>query len=151
MRLCSEVAEYKIATGKAVYDAEREKQKIESVQAMAEGEFNKQAVAELFLQMMTLEPPVSVSDDRRRVGGPDLGFHKVEKLETAGKRVVFQGLEGAYGHAAALQFFEKTRRSIMYAGLRIRWWRFRREKLILRCFRLKNSSAGAVTDNYDLL
>lgn len=32
MRLCSEVAEYKIATGKAVYDAEREKQKIESVQ-----------------------------------------------------------------------------------------------------------------------
>ena len=56
MRLCSEVAEYKIATGKAVYDAEREKQKIESVQAMAEGEFNKQAVA---------EPPVSVSDDRR--------------------------------------------------------------------------------------
>lgn len=48
MRLCSEVAEYKIATGKAVYDAEREKQKIESVQAMAEGEFNKQAVAELF-------------------------------------------------------------------------------------------------------
>ena len=31
MRLCSEVAEYKIATGKAVYDAEREKQKIESV------------------------------------------------------------------------------------------------------------------------
>ena len=35
MRLCSEVAEYKIATGKAVYDAEREKQKIESVQAMA--------------------------------------------------------------------------------------------------------------------
>ena len=38
MRLCSEVAEYKIATGKAVYDAEREKQKIESVQAMAESE-----------------------------------------------------------------------------------------------------------------
>ncbi|MFQ8841290.1 MAG: chorismate mutase [Clostridium fessum] len=71
MHLCSEVAEYKIATGKAVYDAEREKQKIESVQAMAESEFNKQAVAELFLQMMTLEPPVSVSDHcraRRRSG-----------------------------------------------------------------------------------
>ena len=61
MRLCSEVAEYKIATGKAVYDAEREKQKIESVHAMAESEFNKQAVAEL----------VSVSDHcraRRRSG-----------------------------------------------------------------------------------
>ena len=107
MRLCSEVAEYKIATGKAVYDAEREKQKIESVQAMAEGEFNKQAVAELFLQMMTLSRRYQYQTIAGRVGGPDLGFHKVEKLETAGKRVVFQGLEGAYGHAAALQFFGK--------------------------------------------
>lgn len=95
MRLCSEVAEYKIATGKAVYDAEREKQKIESVQAMAEGEFNKQAVAELFLQMMTLSRRYQYQTIAGRVGGPDLGFHKVEKLETAGKRVVFQGLEGA--------------------------------------------------------
>ena len=58
--ILSEVAEYKIATGKAVYDAEREKQKIESVQAMAEGEFNKQAVAELFLQMMTLSAGISI-------------------------------------------------------------------------------------------
>ena len=29
MAVCGQVAEYKIATGKAVYDAEREKQKIE--------------------------------------------------------------------------------------------------------------------------
>ena len=54
MRLCGEVAEYKIATGKAVYDAKREQEKIAAVTSMAEGEFNKQAVGELFLQMMTL-------------------------------------------------------------------------------------------------
>lgn len=64
MRLCSEVAEYKIATGKAVYDAEREKQKIESVQAMAEGEFNKRRLPSCFADD-DAEPPVSVSDDRR--------------------------------------------------------------------------------------
>ena len=69
--------------------------------------------------MMTLSRRYQYQTIAGRVGDPDLGFHKVEKLETAGKRVVFQGLEGAYGHAAALQFFEKTRRSIMYAGLRI--------------------------------
>ena len=74
MRLCSEVAEYKIATGKAVYDAEREKQKIESVQAMAESEFNKQAVAELFLQMMTLSRRYQYQTIAGRVGGPDLGL-----------------------------------------------------------------------------
>ena len=72
MRLCSEVAEYKIATGKAVYDAEREKQKIESVQAMAEGEFNKQAVAELFLQMMTLSRRYQFIG-RTRIRGVEIG------------------------------------------------------------------------------
>ncbi len=69
MRLCSEVAEYKIATGKAVYDAEREKQKIESVQAMAEGEFNKQAVCRAVLQMMTLSRRYQYQTIAGRVGG----------------------------------------------------------------------------------
>lgn len=34
MRVCGDVAEYKIETGKAVYDGEREKQKLSVVQAM---------------------------------------------------------------------------------------------------------------------
>ena len=76
MRLCSEVAEYKIATGKAVYDAEREKQKIESVQAMAESEFNKQAVAELFLQMMTLSRRYQFIG-RTRIRGVEIGVVQI--------------------------------------------------------------------------
>ena len=44
MRLCSEVAEYKIETGKAVYDGEREKQKLAAVREMAAGDQNKEAV-----------------------------------------------------------------------------------------------------------
>ena len=117
MRLCSEVAEYKIATGKAVYDAEREKQKIESVQAMAEGEFNKQAVAELFLQMMTLSRRYQYQTIAGRVGGPDLGFHKVEKLETAGKRGV-PGIRGRLRSCGGAAVLKKTRYP-PYAGLRI--------------------------------
>ena len=35
MDICGKVAETKIATGKAVYDAEREKQKLDAVSAMA--------------------------------------------------------------------------------------------------------------------
>ena len=151
MRLCSEVAEYKIATGKAVYDAEREKQKIESVQAMAESEFNKQAVAELFLQMMTLSRRYQYQTIAGRVGGPDLGFHKVEKLETAGKRVVFQGLEGAYGHAAALQFFGKDADIHHVRRFEDMMVEIQEGKADFAVLPIENSSAGAVTDNYDLL
>lgn len=54
MEICGHVAASKIATGKAVYDGEREKQKLESVAAMAHGDFNRTAVTELFSQMMTI-------------------------------------------------------------------------------------------------
>lgn len=35
MELCGQVAEFKIGTGKAVYDGQREKQKLAAVAAMA--------------------------------------------------------------------------------------------------------------------
>ena len=54
MDICGKVAEPKIATGKAVYDAEREKQKLEAVSAMAGSDFNQIAVRELFSQMMSI-------------------------------------------------------------------------------------------------
>ena len=86
-----------------------------------------------------------------RVGGPDLGFHKVEKLETAGKRVVFQGLEGAYGHAAALQFFGKDADIHHVRRFEDMMVEIQEGKADFAVLPIENSSAGAVTDNYDLL
>ena len=54
MALCSDVAEFKIQTGKKVYDGERERQKLDSMMAMADSEFNKKGVYELFSQIMTI-------------------------------------------------------------------------------------------------
>ena len=54
MKLCGDVAEYKIGTGKAVYDAAREKEKLGTVTGMAHGDFNRQGVYELFSQIMTI-------------------------------------------------------------------------------------------------
>ena len=54
MRLVGEVAEFKIRTGKQVFDKEREKAKIASVRELAHGEFNRQASEELFTQLMTI-------------------------------------------------------------------------------------------------
>ena len=52
--VCKEVAEYKIETGKKVFDKVREAEKIEKVKAMASTEFNKHAVQELFEQIMSI-------------------------------------------------------------------------------------------------
>ncbi len=54
MKLCGDVAEYKIGTGKPVYDGAREKEKLETVTGMAHGDFNRQGVYELFSQIMTI-------------------------------------------------------------------------------------------------
>lgn len=151
MRLCADVAEYKIQTGKAVYDAKREREKIEAVTSMAEGEFNKQAVGELFLQMMTLSRRYQYQTMADRIGTMDLGFQKVNRLQTDGKKIAFQGLEGAYGHAAAIEFFGReadihhVRR---FEDLMIEVEEGKADYSILP---IENSSAGAVTDNYDLL
>ena len=54
MAICGDVAEYKIGTGKAVYDAERERQKIAAAQSLTHSDFNKDAIKEVFSQLMAI-------------------------------------------------------------------------------------------------
>ena len=52
MEVSSEVAQYKVSTGKKVLDKEREAQKLQTVRAMAHSDFNRIGVQELFSQIM---------------------------------------------------------------------------------------------------
>lgn len=54
MKICEDVAEYKIATGKKVLDAERERQKLKALRGRAHGEFNQLGIQELFEQIMAI-------------------------------------------------------------------------------------------------
>lgn len=151
MGLCGEVAEYKLRTGKPVYDAKREQEKIEALTGMAKGDFNKQAVGELFLQMMTLSRRYQYQSIAGQNGLMNLGFKKVKKLDTDGKRVAFQGLEGAYGHAAAIQYFGKDAFIHHVRRFEDLMIELQEDKADFGVLPIENSSAGAVTDNYDLL
>lgn len=151
MRLCAEVAKYKMATGKAVYDADREREKIKSVTSMAEGEFNKQAVEELFLQMMTLSRRYQYQALAGHTENSDLGFCRVNTLDTKGKKIAFQGLEGAYGHAAAQSFFGKEADLHHVQQFEDLMEEVQDGQADFGVLPIENSSAGAVTDNYDLL
>ena len=105
MEICGHVAESKLASGKAVYDGERERQKLEAVEAMAHGDFNRTAVTELFSQMMTISRRYQYKLLEEGGKSEDLGFRRVEGLPAKGARIVYQGVEGAYSHGAALQYF----------------------------------------------
>ena len=48
MKVCEDVAEYKIETGKQVLDTAREKQKLEALGERANGEFNALGIQEVF-------------------------------------------------------------------------------------------------------
>ena len=54
MILTTQVAEYKISTGKAVFDKEREVSKLDSVAELAHSEFNSHGVRELFEHIMSV-------------------------------------------------------------------------------------------------
>ncbi len=151
MKLCGDVAEFKIETGKPVYDPVREKEKLAAVRNLAHSPFTELAMEELFAQLMT----VSRRYQYQRIG--DHGsriepeFQMVEYLPTADVRIVYQGVEGAYSHEAALQFFGEQ--ADVY---HVPSWEDAMEEVA--CNRaayavlpIENSSAGAIIDNYDLL
>ena len=151
MKLCADVAEFKIRTGKAVYDPKREQEKIAAVRSMAEGEFMKEAVGELFLQMMTLSRRYQYRLMEQVQSASDFGFQRVEDIEKKQVRIAYQGLEGAYSHAAVIQLFGEQAdmfhvRRVEDAAKAV--FEGRADYAVLP---IENSSAGAVSDNYDLL
>ena len=151
MKLCADVAEFKIRTGKAVYDPKREQEKIAAVRSMAEGGFMKEAVGELFLQMMTLSRRYQYRLMEQVQSASDFGFQRVEDIEKKQVRIAYQGLEGAYSHAAVIQFFGEQAdmfhvRRFEDAAKAV--FEGRADYAVLP---IENSSAGAVSDNYDLL
>lgn len=151
MGVCGQVAESKIASGREVYDGEREKQKLESVEEMAHGAFNQTAVRELFSQMMTISRRYQYRLLAEHGRGMELDVRKVDRLATEGVRVVYQGVEGAYSHAAALQYFGEQADAYHVATFEDAMRQVQEGQADYAVLPIENSSAGAVIDMYDLL
>lgn len=151
MDICGKVAETKIASGKAVYDAEREKQKLDAVSAMANSEFNQVAVRELFSQMMSISRKYQYSILAEHGRAMKLGFERLDQLPMEGVRVVHQGVEGAYSHAAAIQYFGEKAEIYHVARFEDAMKEVQLGNADYAVMPIENSSAGAVIDMYDLL
>ena len=151
MELCGQVAEFKIGTGKAVYDGQREKQKLAAVAAMGHSEFNRKGVHELFSQIMTISRRLQYRLLAEHGKGGDTGFTMVDELKREGARIVYQGVEGAYSHRAALQYFGEDADVYHVPVFEDAMIEVEEGRADYGVLPIENSLAGAVIDNYDNL
>lgn len=151
MQVCGDVAAYKVETGKAVYDGEREKQKIAAVRELAHGDFNREAVTELFSQLMNISRRFQYGILEAKGKAEPTGFTQVEELKKDGVRVVFQGVEGAYSHAAARKFFGDSVDAFHVPEFEDAMKAVDEGKADYAVLPIENSTAGFIFNNYDLL
>ncbi len=151
MRLVGDVAEFKIETGKKVFDKEREKAKIAAVRELAHGDFNRQAAEELFTQLMTISRRFQYRLLEQHGQEAELGFKQIECLPMEGVRVVYQGVEGAYSHEAAMAYFGETADCHHVKTWEDAMKAVEKGEADYAVIPIENSSAGAVSANYDLL
>lgn len=151
MKLCRDVAQFKINTGKPVFDKEREKQKIDAVRNMAETDFDKKAVEELFTQIMTISRRYQYQLLEHNGRPMDMDFEPVSGLPLKDIRVVYPGVEGAYSHAAALGYFGEDADTFHVPLFEDAMKAVQEGLADYAVIPIENSSAGAVIDTYDLL
>ena len=151
MEYCAEVANIKIKSGKQVLDAKREQEKLAAVESFVESDFDKKAVRELFSQIMTISRRLQFGIMTENGLSFDIGFQKTSCIPVEGKKVVYQGVPGAYAHIAALRSFPEGTELFHVKTWKDALDEVAEGKADYAVLPIENSSHGAVTDNFDLL
>ena len=151
MEISGNVARYKIETGKKVLDKAREKEKIQTVKSLTHNEFNSHGIEELFEQIMAVSRKLQYRIISESGGYNKLPFIKVDSLETEKARVVFQGAEGAYSHAAMMKYFGEQVNSFHVETFRDAMIAIDEGRADFAVLPIENSTAGIVSEIYDLL
>ena len=151
MDICRQVAEFKIETGKKVFDRVREQEKLSKVKSLTHNEFNSHGVEELFEQIMSMSRKLQYQMIAEHGGQGKLPFIGVDALETKKARVVFQGAEGAYSQAAMMQYFGDEIDSFHVDTFRDAMSAIDEGSADFAVLPIENSTAGIVNEIYDFL
>lgn len=151
MELAEQVAEYKISAGKQVFDKNREQEKLDKVSGMVEEPFLKEGVKELFEQIMSISRKRQYQLLAEHGLGMKTDFTQVDRLPDEGARIVYQGEEGANSQLAMKAYFGEHAK-----GQHVETWRDAMDAIAsgradYAVLPIENSSAGIVSENYDLL
>ena len=150
MEVANEVAKYKIETGKAVYDKEREDQKLEKLGAMSHGEFNERAVRELFSQIMSISRKYQYgilphTDDVTNF------VKKSQVFDNKDSKVYYFGVPGTHTQQAMEDVFGTEVRGISCPSFQGVMEAVENGDADYGVLPIENSSTGGISTNYDLL
>lgn len=150
MKVANEVAKYKIETGKAVFDKEREEQKLKRLAAMSHGRFNERAVRELFSQIMSISRKYQYgvlphTDDVTDFSKEAVSFKK------EGARVYYFGVPGTHTQQAMEDIFGSAVEGISCQSFQGVMEAVEKGEADYGVLPIENSSTGGISANYDLL
>lgn len=151
MDISSQVADYKIRTGKKVFDREREIAKLNAVKKLTHNEFNGQGIQELFEQIMSMSRKLQYKKLSESGSLGRLPFISIETLEEQNARVVFQGAEGSYSQMAMQTFFGEKVNCFSVETFRDAMCAIEEGSADYAVLPIENSTAGIVNEIYDLL
>lgn len=151
MKIAEGVARFKIKTGKKVFDREREVSKLNTLSTKASSEFTKVGIIELFEHIM------AVSRKRQYQLLTENGLVEIPELEAVNdfvvpnSRIVFQGVEGAYSQQAMKEYFGEACDSFHVETWKDAMEAIKNGEADFAVLPIENSTAGIVSENYDLL
>lgn len=101
MQVAADVAAYKKASGKKVFDKEREALKLAAIEGMASNDYFARGLRELFVQIMSLSRKYQYT---MLANEGESGFAMIEALSCAkGEAAAYFGEQGSYTEQALLQ------------------------------------------------
>ncbi|MCH5255950.1 MAG: prephenate dehydratase [Lachnospiraceae bacterium] len=151
MDISSQVADYKIETGKKVFDRERELDKLRNVKELTHNEFNAHGIQELFEQIMSMSRKLQYKKLSEKGSLGKLPFIGVDSLDIKNARVVFQGAEGAYSQMAMMRFFGEDVNGFHVDTFRDAMCAIEEGSADFAVLPIENSTAGIVNEIYDLM
>lgn len=151
IKLCEEVARYKIGTGKKVLDKEREKEKLVAIEKLVADEKYKHDVDELFRQIMAMSRKMQykmLEENQMTLCQP---YQIIDEIDKTKCKVVYQGVRGAYSHIATRQFFGENVDCYNVLTWRDAMEAVKNGSADYAVLPIENSTAGVVADVIDLL
>lgn len=151
MKLCKDVAEYKIETGKKVLDTTREKAKIEAISKMVKDPENVHAIDDLFGQVMANSRKMQYRLLEERGQSLREPLTTVDQIDKENCKVVYQGVPGAYSYIAMKRFFGEDVDNFAVASWKEAMESVKSGAADYAVLPIENSTTGIVAKVYDLL
>ncbi|RKM57347.1 prephenate dehydratase [Butyrivibrio sp. X503] len=151
MDIASRVADFKINTGKKVFDKQREDEKLNEIKKLAKSDFNRTGLVELFSQLMSMSRKLQYQKLAEAGASGQLPFIKIDSIDKKNARVCFQGAAGSYSEEAMKQFFGEDVNSIPVDTFRDAMALLEEGSADYAVLPIENSTAGIVSEIYDLL